>query len=469
MNRARLLTGSAVLVAMALGVSACAAGESADGGDPVAGKKLFASAGCSSCHTFKAAGSAGTVGPDLDAVGASPGRVMAQLRRPGGIMPSFAEKLSDRQKADVAAFVGAGTASGKPVVAPFAPDSRRVAGCGRSDTECYEQSFGNLVFREGPKPALAELQKMMATNATVASDCHRIAHRMGSAALKRFKDNVAEAFVAGSPICWSGYYHGIVERAFLGQPDDKLAVVARQLCSDPQINVQRFLAYQCIHGLGHGLMIYTGYDLPTSLKTCDELRTGFDRVSCSGGVFMENFTSSYGITSKYLRRSDPLYPCDAVAERHKLYCYLLVTSNVLRLNGYDMKKTAATCLRSEPAWVSTCYESFGRDVSGTAGRDAAQALRNCRLATAYESECLYGVSRDITSSDAGGARAGRFCARAASRYRAHCYEGVGSVLGSIETTTAGLRARCREVSGRQVHACLRGAGLRPYGRPAGER
>jgi hypothetical protein len=302
---------------------------------------------------------------------------------------------------------------------------------------------------------------MMTSNRTVASDCHRIAHRMGSAALALYKDDVAKAFIAGSPVCWSGYYHGIVERAFLGQPDDKLAVVARQLCSDPQINVQRFLAYQCIHGLGHGLMIYTGYDLPGSLKTCDELRTGFDRVSCTGGVFMENFTSSYGVKSKYLRASDPIYPCNAVAERHKLYCYLLVTSNALRIYGYDLKKTAAACLRSEPAWVSTCYESFGRDASGMAGTDAGKALATCRLAATHESECLYGVSRDITSSDAGGARAGRFCARAPARYQGHCYEGVGSVLGSIETTQAALRARCRQVGGRHVQACLRGAGLAP--------
>ena len=113
---------------------------------------------------------------------------MAQLRKPGGLMPSFADKLTDKEKADLAAFVGAGKASGKPVVAPFAPDDKRVADCRDGDTECFEQSFGNLVFSDGPKPALDRLQQMMGTNTTVASDCHRITHRMGSAALKRFKD-----------------------------------------------------------------------------------------------------------------------------------------------------------------------------------------------------------------------------------------------------------------------------------------
>ncbi len=459
MTRARLQAIAVAVVLAALAPMSCGGDGSANKGDPVAGKRLFASSGCGDCHTFKAAASKGTVGPDLDAVRASPGRVLLALRKPGGIMPSFASKLSEREKADIAAFVGAGNVSGKAVASPFAPDGKRLADCRAGDTECLEQSFGNLVYYEGPRPALARLQRMLATNSTVAADCHRITHRMGSAALTRFKDRVAPAFIAGTAVCASGYYHGIIERAFLGQPTNKLTIVARRLCSDPKINARRFLAYQCIHGLGHGLMIYSGYDLPISLRTCDELRTGFDRVSCSGGVFMENFTSSYGVRSKYLRKSDPIYPCNSVAERHKLYCYLLVTANILRVENGDMKRTADACRRSEPAWVKTCFESFGRDVSGIAGKDAGRALASCRLAKRNEDDCLYGVSREIVNADAAGERGGRFCAGAPARHRAHCYEGVGSVLASLEPTPESLRATCREVSGRHARSCLRGAGL----------
>ena len=35
-------------------------------GDPAAGKKLFASNGCTGCHTYAPAGSNAKVGPDLD-------------------------------------------------------------------------------------------------------------------------------------------------------------------------------------------------------------------------------------------------------------------------------------------------------------------------------------------------------------------------------------------------------------------
>jgi hypothetical protein len=207
-------------------------------------------------------------------------------------------------------------------------------------------------------------------------------------------------------------------------------------------------------------MIYSGYDLPGSLRTCDALQTGFARVSCSGGVFMENFSSSYGVTSKYVRSSDPIYPCNAVSERHKLYCYLLVTANILRLDGGDLRRTADGCRSSEPGWVSTCYESFGRDASGIAGTSSKRALASCRLARDHERDCLYGVAREIVNADAGGARAGRFCARTPAPFRDRCYAGVGSVLASIQPTARRLRRACRAVSGDHLPACLRGAGLR---------
>ena len=92
------------------------------------------------------------------------------------------------------------------------------------------------------------------------------------------------------------------------------------------------------------------FDLPWSLRTCHKLLTDFDRVSCTGGVFMQNLDTTMG-TSRYLRAKDPLYPCTAVPERDKVYCYLMVTSRILTLDGYNWRKAAAWCRKSEPGWV----------------------------------------------------------------------------------------------------------------------
>lgn len=74
-------------------------------GDAANGKKVFASAGCGGCHTFSAAGSTGTVGPNLDDASVDVDAAVQQVKNGGGGMPAFGDRLSDQEIADVAAFV----------------------------------------------------------------------------------------------------------------------------------------------------------------------------------------------------------------------------------------------------------------------------------------------------------------------------------------------------------------------------
>jgi mono/diheme cytochrome c family protein len=74
-------------------------------GDPAAGKAIFGSAGCASCHTLSAAGSTGTVGPNLDQLKPAYDRIVTQVTNGGAVMPPFKGQLSDEQIQDVAAFV----------------------------------------------------------------------------------------------------------------------------------------------------------------------------------------------------------------------------------------------------------------------------------------------------------------------------------------------------------------------------
>src|SRR6266542_3795007 len=86
-----------------------------------AGKALFTSNGCGGCHTYKPAGSAGKVGPDLDnlaadAKKANQGSVEEYTREsiknptaytvpgyPSGVMPTYSS-LKEKQVADLVAF-----------------------------------------------------------------------------------------------------------------------------------------------------------------------------------------------------------------------------------------------------------------------------------------------------------------------------------------------------------------------------
>jgi cytochrome c553 len=77
-------------------------------GDAAAGEQIYASAGCGACHTLSAAGSSGTVGPNLDEAAPSYELAVERITLGQGGMPAFGEQLEPQQIADVAAFVSGG-------------------------------------------------------------------------------------------------------------------------------------------------------------------------------------------------------------------------------------------------------------------------------------------------------------------------------------------------------------------------
>ncbi len=69
------------------------------------GKTIFATAGCTGCHTLAAAGSHGTVGPNLDDAKPSKELVIDRVTNGMGGMPSFKGQLSEAQIQAVAEYV----------------------------------------------------------------------------------------------------------------------------------------------------------------------------------------------------------------------------------------------------------------------------------------------------------------------------------------------------------------------------
>jgi len=325
-----------------------------------------------------------------------------------------------------------------PIAGHFVPDKTTLDGCGAADPRCLEQAFGNLAYEAGPRKALAEFDQRRPQNKTIAVDCHRIAHTIGSASLAYFKGNVAKAYSHGSPSCASGYYHGILERAFVGVTTKRgLIRAARSLCSGAGVRRMGFLDYQCVHGLGHGLMIQTGYDLPTALSVCRGLQTRWDELSCDGGVFMENGSTVYGMRSQWLKDGDPVYPCQRVGLRSRGSCYLRVTTQILHTNRFNWSQTAGMCHALEPKWTRYCLRSYGRDALNYTGGKAEATLKLCQLTGTSQGNCLYGAARSLADRDAKAEGAAALCRLADSVYQPGCFGGLGVV---VEIG----RASCRE-------------------------
>jgi hypothetical protein len=351
-----------------------------------------------------------------------------------------------------------------PAAGPFTADGTTLADCGNSGDprRCLEQAFGNLAYRTTGKRALAVMAARGAEQPDVSAGCHRIAHTIGAAVLAREDGDAAAALAEGDSTCWSGFYHGLLERALApARSTEELGRLIATLCEPRGESWPQFTLYQCLHGLGHGLMLRTGNARDASLQMCGRLKDQWSRQSCHGGVFMESFSPSLDLKPPPFDAARPLEPCPTVAQQYKLYCYLQVADNLVRGLDYDWAAVAGAC-DTEPApdWRDVCFQSYGRQASGTNyGRPAAVA-RLCSIAgDGGDSGCVYGAARDIASNAASGAPAATFCRVLQAGLVARCFEGVGTIVATLETDQAEVRRQCDALARDQRGACLRGAGL----------
>jgi mono/diheme cytochrome c family protein len=90
------------IAALSAAISGCG---SQDTKSASSGNDVFATAGCANCHTLKAAGANGRVGPDLDQLNPPQATVESQVTNGGGGMPAFKNTLTAAQIKAVAQYV----------------------------------------------------------------------------------------------------------------------------------------------------------------------------------------------------------------------------------------------------------------------------------------------------------------------------------------------------------------------------
>ena len=76
--------------------------------DPSLGYQLFNNAAqptCAACHSLKAAGANGVVGPNLDELRPDTQRIRTALAQGVGAMPAYADQLTDAEVTALVAFI----------------------------------------------------------------------------------------------------------------------------------------------------------------------------------------------------------------------------------------------------------------------------------------------------------------------------------------------------------------------------
>ena len=223
----------------------------------------------------------------------------------------------------------------------------------------------------------AETMSLVAEAGDVVGElCHERAHETGRMTYELFG---AAAFALSSHECEAGAYHGATEAMFKSRGTANLEEDVRTICGGAGVF---FYKLQCIHGVGHGLMAWTSYELYDALDLCDRLESDRDQRACYSGVFMENvvggLSGTMGHFTDYLSDDDPHYPCNALTQRYVGPCYLYHSTRMLMLFDYDYEHVAQECANAHPAALYDCFESYGRDVAAVTLGNPKRGLSMCQ-------------------------------------------------------------------------------------------
>jgi hypothetical protein len=341
---------------------------------------------------------------------------------------------------------------------------------------------------------MGALDLLGANDADVKRSGHVYAHAIGIAAGKG-KPDIEQPFKECSESYQSGCYHGVIQ-AWFASLDSISARDANALCEPFRKNESdRWIRFQCVHGMGHGLTMLYSHDLMKGLAGCDLLTEWWDRHSCYSGAFMENIVNvtmphhpasqlahhddmagmdhdmagmdhdmagmdHHAMTSfKAVDPSDQQYPCSIMPERYLGACYEMQTSVMLYNNHGDIAAAGKDCDNAPRLYRTTCFASLGRDISSYSAQDHAEAIRMCGLADPkYMPWCFYGVVKNFIDLDAHASSGLALCRDIPdvnSKYV--CYSAVGEQIQVLATDDQGRRSMCTSAEVEYLDACLYGA------------
>jgi len=381
----------------------------------------------------------------------------------------------------VAALVVVGVAANQ-----FSRAQARAVGStcryGSSDRQriCYSQLLSDHLTRHGVADAVATLDAVAAADPDVAEHAHEYAHGLGIEAYSTSPD-IAATFSACGDGFSSGCRHGVIQ-AYFESREHVTQPEVEALCEPfRSASASRWVLFQCVHGMGHGLTMFRGHDLPQALTDCDLLSDGWDRESCYGGAFMENVInvtsphhpatelaahSHHHMTMssfKAIDPADPLYPCSIVAERYLHACYQMQTSVMLYENHGDIAAAAKSCERAPAAQRPVCFQSLGRDITSYTARDPQKTADLCAKARdAYRPSCYFGAVKALVDWTATTNAAFTFCGIVLREPGAPtCYRALGEEIATLLAAAPEKEEQCtRAQAPEAVEACRLGAGLR---------
>ena len=355
--------------------------------------------------------------------------------------------------------------------------------------KCYEDALLQMVRAGQVRFAMSTLDLLGQQNDHIRKFGHDYSHVIGINAWAPGKD-IGATYTQCTELFQSGCYHGVIQAVFAYSGTDSASVAA--LCNTPGVSSSAWLRFQCVHGIGHGLLQTYTMNLPRALHGCDMLGNAWDSESCYGGAFMEFIVGGRGQSHHVAARHDSggedhskmdhgdgpqaadtfppfkvreptdlLYPCSVLDPRYHRGCYGMQAGLIVERTGLDFVKVAQVCETAPVPMRPVCYQGIGTYVSGVTSRNPPEAIRLCSQGSnRYRSWCFVGVVKNFIDVTAKAEDGIGFCLLLGPEDIATaCYNAVGEQAAVLYRAMDDRETLCARTELKYREVCRYGAGL----------
>lgn len=232
--------------------------------------------------------------------------------------------------------------------------------------------------------------------------CHDIALTIGFNAWSEFKDPL-KALKAGTPVCASGYLHGLQE----GIGNDKTLSESQMMSNLHAIcdnltgsEGERSSMFKvCYHGIGHAINKRVGFDAPAGYDICASLpstrpstpdkyeQAYTQRELCAEGVSMRYFETLTTKSESFVNEVDPgksstnifTNPygiCDKVSDSSIRYaCFEYATRSFIH-SSKSYKKVVTLCNYYNDSDQLPCFFGLSRELAYSPGTKSLENVKD---------------------------------------------------------------------------------------------
>jgi len=221
-----------------------------------------------------------------------------------------------------------------------------------------------------PKAAWEYLKSAFIVDGKVIGNAHQFAHLVGNGIYRTLG-------LAGIAICDNafayGCYHGVTEAMLLDVGPEKIPEIEKN-CIVVLDQQQKHDYTGCIHGVGHGLLTWSGLNIKKALNGCDLFSRQY-RPYCYDGAFMEYADS---LPKAAALPKNPWELCDGLNEQYRFNCARYQSLLFVNVFGLSLPRSADACrLAQEENIRYACLGTIGHMIAQQERASKEKILTRC--------------------------------------------------------------------------------------------